>query len=326
MFKIGRVAHTLPHLLADTVEIALAFGEYDQISTTDLLGIIRQSPKPAQELLNLVDEDIDDDDAPDDLDGAQQTEREQGYIEECWRQLAFRAGAFANSYPYVLDGEILRIREDLDYDKQLYILLLACSRTRSFMGKGVTQRLADIFELISAECMRQMMSPSGKVFMFGPNSDDRAKLFGKNLTDALPKLVGEMGMRLKAGWQKNYGTSGDGKIDIVGVYPFDRFAAGIQVVIGQCASMEEEGNWERKRKEAMLQFQAAAFDYLVEPQGVLFIPVCFRQPDGDWVRPNSVAAVITMDRLRIMTVLADKGGEVFDVTKLLESAGIAIAA
>lgn len=326
MFKIGRVPHTLPHLLADTVEISIAYGEYDRMSVSDLLSIIRQVPKAAQELLELTDEDVDDDGEKDDLDGAQQTDKEQGYIEECWRQLAFRVAAFGESYPFILDGEVLSRRETIDYNQHLYLLLLACSRTRSFVGKGITQRLADIFELICAQCLKHMISPSGKVFMFGPNSDDRAKIFGSKLTDALPKLVAEMGMRLKAGWERNYGTSGDGKIDIVGVYPFDKFAAGLHVIVGQCASMEEETNWEKKRKEASLYFQSAAFDFLVEPQGVLFIPVCFRQPDGDWVRPNSVSAVVTMDRLRIMTVLADKGDQPFDLAELFKVAGIALAA
>ncbi|MGF9694675.1 hypothetical protein AAIH46_17785 [Rhizobium sp. 0TCS1.26] len=162
--------------------------------------------------------------------------------------------------------------------------------------------------------------------MFGPNSVARRTRFSGGLSAALPALTAVMGMGLKPGWERNFGTSGDAKIDLVGVYNFNDSARGFKVVIGQCAAMEEEKNWERKRQEAQLFTRSGSFDYLVEPDAVLFIPVCYRQPDGDWVNSDYVSSVVTVDRVRILNILAHDGATGLDVAALFTKAGISIAA
>lgn len=325
MFQIGRVPHTKPHLLADTAEIALAYGEYEQMSQTDILTIIRTASKTADELLPLDEEDIDDNEYSDDLDGSQITDREQGYVEECFRQIEFRSAAFGAAYPFDHSDETLTLKEEITPIQKIYLLLLACSRVRSFKGKGITQKLADAFEEISAACMKYLMPESSEIYMFGPNFRDK-NIFPGGLQEALQVLTSRMGMRLKTGWEKNYGSSGDGKLDLVAICRLDDHAPGFHVLIGQCASMENENDWQKKRSEALLSFQSAAFDFLVEPQGVLFIPVCFRQPDGDWVNGNNVSRVITLDRLRIISLLnneSDLGGF---ADELMEKSTIKLAA
>lgn len=303
MFEIGRVSRTRPHLLADTAEIALAFGGYCQISATDLASIMKMSPTSASELLSLDEPDLDDNNENDDLDGAELNAKEQGYIDEAIRQIQFRAVAFGSAYPFLLEGDILTLSKRLTLKRRIYLLLLACSRTRSFKEKGAVQRLADAFENISAEVLRRILPEKGEVFMFGPNSEDRRKKFSTNLLAAIPILAKRIGMRLKYGWEKNYTSSGDGKIDLVGVYDFDNRARGLHVILAQCAAMEDEKDWQKKRLEAKIESHMATYDYIVAPQAVLFVPGCYRQPDGEWVNSNNVSGVLTIDRLRIISIL-----------------------
>ncbi|MBZ9869218.1 hypothetical protein LB515_27905 [Mesorhizobium sp. CA15] len=326
MFSLGRVARTKPHLLADTAEIAIAFGGYEGISASDLSSIIKQSTRPDDELLDIDEPDVDDDDLPDHLDGAETTSREQAYVEECVRQIEFRVSAFGLCYPFVLDRGRLALRKELTYLNHVYLLLLACSRIRSFTSKGIKQRLADAFELICAECLRRLVPETGEVYMFGPNSNDRREVFHTNLSAAMPLLVEKLGIELTRDWEKNFGSSGDGKIDLVSVVRVDKLAPGVVVMVGQCAAMEEEKNWERKRQEAIFATRRGSFICLVDPQGILFIPVCYRQANGEWINKDYVSSVVTMDRLRIISVLSAHGKETINIQEIYKKVGLPMAA
>jgi hypothetical protein len=325
MIELGRIPHTRPHLLADAIEIAIAFGEYDIISVTDALGLIGAAPRVETELLSLDEDDEDDNDYPDDLGGAEISAKEQSRVEEAFRQIEYRSNTLGDDYPFKLEPEALTLKHSLSDMNQIYLLLLACSRSRTFKHKGAAQKLADCFEEICAQCLEKMISPYGTSFMFGPNSNLRKTVYQGGLSAALPLLTKTMGMGLKKGWERNFGTSGDAKIDLVGVYNFNDTADGFKVVIGQCAAMEDEKNWEKKRQEAQLNTRLGSFDFLVEPDAVLFIPVCYRQPDGTWINSDHVSSVITVDRIRLMKVLTQKDETGLNIPQLYQKAGLSLS-
>lgn len=327
MIDLGRIPHTRPHLLADAIEISIAYGGYTTMSMTDAVGLINTSPRDDTELLPIDEEDTDDNEYPDDMGGAEISAKEQSRVEEAFRQLEYRANTLGDEYPFKIERETLTIKSDLTDLNLVYLMLLACSRTRTFKHRGAVQKIADCFEEICAQCLEKMISPFGRAIMFGPNSPSRKTEFPGGVQNALPLLTKAMGMNLKKGWGRNFpSASGDAKIDLVGIYDFNDTAEGFKVVIGQCASMEDEKNWERKRQEAQLKSRSGSFDFLVEPDAVLFIPVCYRQPDGSWVNSDHVSAVVTVDRIRIMKILARKDEIGFDVDALFKKAGIRIAA
>lgn len=327
MFSLGRVVATRSHLLADTIEIAIAFGEYEQISVTDTIGIILNAAKDETELLNLDEPDLDDNDVADDLGEPEISQKQQTKAENAFRQMEFRAASLKDFYPFIIDGEVVSLKRDLSEPNKLYLLLLACSRTRSFKGKkGAVQALADCFEEISAVCLRNMISPFGEVFMFGPNSDDRKNVFGSKLEEAIPALCDKMGMSIAPNWKPPKGSSGDAKIDIIGVYGFGDTANGIDVIIGQCASIEDEKNWQKKRQEADFETKRGTFHFIVKPTAALFIPVFYRSPDGNWIDEDMVSGVIAIDRYRILNTIFAGTDAGFSADKYFEKLGIAIAA
>ncbi|MBF9058758.1 hypothetical protein HKCCSP123_06135 [Rhodobacterales bacterium HKCCSP123] len=333
MYDLGRIEKTRAHLLADTLEIAVAFLSYELVSQADAIGLLESLPKSEGDLVNVDEPDVDDDGLPDDVSNIEQKSNEQRYVEDAFRTLEYRAACLGEIYPYEVGDEVLRIKSDLSELQFLYLFLLACARTRTFKPKkgdadyldrkGIVQNISDRFEEVSAACLREMISPHGRVFMFGPNSDDRKHHFGSALKDALPILARTLGMAMAPGWQPPSGASGDGKIDIVGVYDFNDTAEGFLVVVGQCASIEDEKSWQQKRQEADFLQKTGTFHCLVFPSPALFVPAFFRSPNGTWIDKNMVSGVIPIDRLRMLKTLANSTS-LPDAQAMLQAIGIEV--
>ncbi len=300
---IGRLQKTKPYLLADALEILCGFGAASPVSKTDAYTLVQTSVIPAEEALNSDDPDFDDDNYSDelDLDGAAINEKVQGYIDECFRQLEYRIAEFGEAYPFDVNAESIALKHEISESQKTYLALLAASRIRTFESiPGFKQMAADLFELICRDSLRELMHPSAEVASFGPNSDDRLNKFGTNLLDAIPKLAKFLGMETANGWDTNLAAQGDAGIDLVGVQRLDENQGGWNVYIGQCAAHEEATSWSKKRAEADFSFYHYLFTYSVKPHAVLFIPSCYRQPNGKWADRRHADNVILMDRVRIL--------------------------
>lgn len=297
-FDIGHLHAKKPHLFADAVELTLLFEDYDAISEQDALSILRQTPRSADE----ADED---DQGNEDVSSAEITQSEQYTIEECFRQISYRSGEMAGSYPFIFDDCALRLREELTNSQKLYLFLLVASRLRSFGSHSFTARVAGAFEHVSKDAMRKLLSEGADVYLFAANSDDRRSIFDTDLRKALPLLAKKMGMDLDIHWDDKLSSSGDAKIDVVGIHGFEDSADIYHVMIGQCAAKELENDWEKKRYEANLNYSAGIFNFKYLPTSILFIPVCYRQPNGAWVEVSKVSGVIPIDRPRITKLLVD---------------------
>ncbi len=304
--SIGRIQKTKPYLFADAIEVACAFGGESPVSKTDAFSLIQNAVAPGEESLDVDEPDLDDDNVADDAGGVEINKRIQSYIDECFRQIEYRTREFGDSYPFAIEGESVSLKTALAPSQKLYLLLLASSRIRTFSKySGMKQRLADAFEMISKSCLKNIVPSTAEVIGFGPNSADRNSKFGTNLVEALPKLAEFMGMNLKNDWQSHVKPQGDLGIDLVGVQKLDDNQGGWSVFLGQCAAHEEAESWHKKRAEAKIEFYSYAFSYSVQSQAVLFIPVCFRQPNGRWAEERYTDAVILMDRVRILRQIAN---------------------
>ncbi|HEX8526140.1 hypothetical protein [Allosphingosinicella sp.] len=257
--------------------------------------------------MNADEQDRDDDGVPDDEPSTATTARHTLYAEECFRQLEYRQDAFGVSYPFEVQGKTLRLRKEYHVLQCLYLFLLYASRTRTFKGRrGITQEIADYFEIVGRDALSRLMAPSAEVIMFGPNSADRSTRFGTDLRQALPKLAEFMGIYMAPGWKpEDEAAQGDANIDLVGVQKLDNTKGGWNLFLAQCAAHEKHETWEKKRLEADLSYHNARFHSLVRAQAVLFVPTCFRQTSGDWVDKSAAANVILMDRLRIISAVND---------------------
>jgi hypothetical protein len=301
-FELGRVSKTIPHLLADTFELVCAT-ENTPFSSTDGYSLIQTAVKTGEESVDPDVEDLDDDGEPDGESSAEVSSRDQGYVDEAFRVLEYRVRAFGSKYPFRIEEGRLSLKKKIGKIQKVYLFLLACSRLRSFRSSHLYQSLPDQFELLCKDVMTQMLPKGAKVTCFGPKSIDRKKNFHTDLRKAIPLLAKYMGMKLSPDWDpQQYAAQGDAKLDIIGVQQLDRTESGWNVFLGQCAAQEVDRSWEKKRQEALFEAHVAKFHSPVRSQGVLFVPVSYRQANGTFFKTEYVTMVLFMDRDRIMAL------------------------
>lgn len=301
MIDYGRLEASRSYLFADAVEIYCAFDRKGPVSETDIFSLLTSSIRSSDELLNFGDNDLDDNDYDDSLTSAEITETEQLLVSNCLEQLEFRRTAFKTIYPFTLEEGLLCPKSVVSDIHRLYLLLLAAARSRTFKKRGFPQKIAGEFETICKQALAELMPKSARTVTFAANSEDRRELFGTDLRNALPALAKFMGMDMAPCWQsEDISSSGDAKIDLVGVQQLDDLEGGWHVFLGQCAAQEDENNWEAKRSEADFAYHQATFHSKVPSTPVLFVPGCFRKANGAWAKPDKTSAVILMDRLRIL--------------------------
>lgn len=297
-FNIGDLHPNTPHLFADLAELLLLIGYNGraQLHQNDLEKLLNEQPIAAEE----VDEE--DEDAQAEKTSAERNSRQDRQIEDVMSQLAYRAGAFGEWYPFEVKGENLRLHPDLSNNHRLYRLLVACSRLRSFGRKGVPQRWARGFTHVSCAAMRALAPKSAQTRIFDANSLDRQNHYGTDLRNALPILGKELGvLSINEAECANAESSGDGGFDIVTTLNFDDGAATAYAILGQCGAQETA--WPSKTLEAspinFRHYYQVQFDY----PSVMFTPVSYRLATGTWVNNKCANGVLLADRLRIMNLI-----------------------
>lgn len=291
-FNIGPISKRAPHLLADLLELMLYYsGDFTEISKSDLESINNRGECDPDEIGEIAKQ------------SAEAHDSTWKWIEDCFVQLEYRESAFADSYPFVIEDGVLRRRGKIDNNTCLYLFLLCCSRLRSF-SKKIQQYMASHFEVISRDALKMMLPDSGDVKIFGANSEDRKKHYGTNLREALRILAKD----LKEDFiEKNIDeedTSGDCGLDIVGRITFKDPAPSLIAVFGQCAARETE--WPKKTFESHPARFSKWIAFTHDPINMVFIPLCYRQATGQWVKQSPTSRAILIDRLRICDLLKDR--------------------
>ncbi len=293
---------------ADVVELLLSCGLYSEISRADLESLLVESLLNGEEAAGA--EFITD---------AELNTREQGYVEDCFDHLYYRQDVFKENYPFTVKDELISLKKTKQSSWQkLYLFLLACSQLGSFENsKGVRNSCARIFTSVSAQALREMLSPKAQVWVFDANSDDRKNFFGTNFRKAFLKL-GQDVLREKVHEDvlSQEDTSGDGGVDLVGVYPFSDGARSVLAVLGQCAA--EQDRWMGKTLQASPPKLQNLISFSHPPANLVFIPLLFRQINGAWAKERAVSSCLLIDRLRLFTCLQSQSALPKELVKQVE--------
>jgi hypothetical protein len=296
-FEIGAPHRTVPHLLADLVELLLISGYegYATISPATIESIVANSSIPSDEIEELESEASDPA-----LSDAEKVDVQAVYLEDVWKQLQYRRNRFDDSYPFMVSGDKVSFHENLTPSMRVYRFLLSCSRLRSFPAK-MRVAWAKKFAMMCAHALKQMIPPEFIVRIFDANSDDRRDHYGTDLRRALRKLGEDLHVEVNELICDQQSSSGDAGIDIVGVYPFKDAGISTFAVLGQCAAQEKE--WPKKRFEGSPPAIRNFFVALSDPMHVTFIPLCFRESSGIWVNSAHSSGTLLLDRVRLMNLL-----------------------
>ena len=224
-------------------------------------------------------------------------------VDEWFRLLAYRAGAFGEFYPFVIspNGQaIIRHGEsELSLKRRFYVFLLLCSSLRCINDKsGVRQHLTSAFERLSLHAFRVCLPSTAQAHVFGTSKNGR---FSGSFWEKLNQLVPDLQAQLLAKEADFAGSSGDGGLDLVGWVPLNDQNSGLLVVFGQCACSVDE--WVQKQNESSYYGVWEHRMRLKSPSSnMMFIPLSFRASNGRWMVEDSVRSVL-IDRERFLYLL-----------------------
>jgi hypothetical protein len=293
-----------PHIIADLCEI-ICFFEAITVSRGDIESFIQS--KGGAGLMQELTADND----------TETNERIQRLTEDAFQHLVYRSRAFADWYPFVVNHDVLELKDAVGDKHKIYAIFLIDSRLK-MLPLADRIRCAAEFEVLCYRALPALL-PNWKTYHFGKGGLDRGK-FGQKIKEALPALADllrdDVLMNNVAELKER--DTGDAGIDLVSVYEWRDGARGVPAYLGQCAAQQE--NWPEKKYEAH-GLELDRFIHLFHKPGtILFIPLCYHGPDGKWV--DTVAfQTILVDRLRLVELieirLADGGLSMTDLLAIV---------
>ena len=286
----GIINDKAPHVVADLCEI-IAFFENAEVSRSDIEGFLQE--KGGEGLFKDLDLEA--------LDSAEASEKLQALSEEVFQHLRYRRAAFGDWYPFSVVADILAPHPAPTPEQKMYAALLAFSRLKMF-ARPLRAQFASDFESI---CVTAAEGFAGRwsILHFGAGGRDRA-LFGNKLKDALQALGNRLFEYVILPEINNLSDQnvGDAGIDIVLAREWSDQARSVPAYFAQCAAQQE--GWPQKKFEAHYLNLEKFFSFFHKPGNMIFIPICYRSVDGDWVNSDGHQAII-IDRLRLIKLLSE---------------------
>ncbi|MBJ9241797.1 hypothetical protein I5488_22690 [Citrobacter braakii] len=298
-FDVGVLHPNTPHLFADLAELltVIDYTGRSALHKNDLDSVRRFGTTSVEEI-------DDEENSQEEIDAdAERNDRFEEQLEDVWTQLEYRESSLGQKYPFIVAGDEIMLKENLNQQQRIYIFLLCCSRLRSFKSiKGAAQRWAKSFARVSKAAMLSLLPKHGVVRIFDANSDDRQEYYGTNLRNALSVLGKDLGVcSLNMREIAKASTSGDAGFDLIATVEFPDGQTSNYGILGQCGA--QETGWPSKTLEAHALNLTTYFQISFQHPSAMFTPVFYREANGEWVNTRATAGVLLLDRLRIMHLL-----------------------
>lgn len=300
----GVVNDRSPHIIADLCEL-VCYLEDISVSRGDIESFIQQ--RGGEGLLQELEANND----------SETNDRIQRLTEDAFQNLLFRSTAFGDWYPFLVDHDVIELKEQFREEHKVYAALLADSRLKMF-PRAVRTRLASEFEVICAFALPALL-PSFTIYHFGVGGSQR-ELFGNKLKDALPALADKMRDYVIQPHidELSDQNCGDAGIDLVALYEWQDAAQAVPAYFCQCAAQQE--GWPEKRFESHSIAHERYFSFFHKPGSILFIPVCYRQTNGAWIDAAGHQTLL-IDRLRLVElfnkVITRNVGTLHDLVQMI---------
>jgi len=234
-------------------------------------------------------------------DGGKEKRLGDGVLDDAFMQLAWRAAAFGEHYPFSLDkhGRVLTGNAKLTKHQNLYAFLLLCASLPFILGRRERNELTDAFERASVQVLRRFWPAKATVRRFGKNQTEYVGAKWERLT-ALSRDIGGQAMLPADSYRAR--DSGDGGIDLVAWLDLDcHEKQNIPSALGQCACSRED--WPNKQYEISVGRLSTHLRPSHPWMQLIFIPHSFRNNSGKWAVSGDTEQCIVMDRLRILNNL-----------------------
>ena len=294
------------HVWADYIELLCLVSIDQEISKADVLDRVRER----RDLDEPDDASLLDDSA---VRGgaAEHDDRFSTDLDDIFAHLVYREGTFKDAYPFTIgQGRVLRVKASLAMRHRLYIFFLLSANLR-YLPRSLTSKLTSDFELLSAEVLRACLPSGAEVHVFGSNALHSAQpRYAGRLWNKIQRLAADLHERPAIPETEFKPTdTGDNGLDIVGWVPAGDKAGGFFLVFGQCACTED---WVSKQHSSSAEQWRATMSLLATPSNMVFVPYCFRQSNGEWLRRHDIHGTVLIDRPRFVYYLPN-GHEILTV-------------
>jgi hypothetical protein len=278
---------------ADYIEL-LAFQNPDkEMSKADLLNRI-QERKDFGEIDSIAQ--------PTAPDEARRDDRLSQFVNDCFRNLEYRLGAFGDAYPFILTekGKILRRKEQMLPLNKLYTFLLLAANLKYI---AVKQRndITAMFEIISLEALKNYLSRNASTIHFGTNPYNTNSRYKGKLSKRILNLAADLNEQAKVSEEDfDSRNTGDAGLDLVAFFPFQDNVQGMLYIFCQCACTED---WESKQHDCSFQAWDNKIMFTSFFSHMVLIPFCYRNATGTWFDHLQIKKSILVDRVRLINLL-----------------------
>ena len=277
-----------PLILADAVELAVAFAEDDyngRFTKADFQHLTANESLSDNNMSYLTGDQID-----------ERTEQ----FEQALTLIGNRASWLGVAYPFSITPDEVRFSPPITIEQCLpYLFLLVCSNSN--YAPSLKGALPAQFESLCKEAFRSLFPEWAEVLLFSQKSEDRKNHFGWAAKDAVPKLAEMLNAELNNADQLS-STQREFGIDLIAICPFDDQSAYPYFAFAQC-TMEQE--WWSKRHEAIAQSELTGFVNLnANHSNFLMIPHFPRYNLESWSEDaGRTGNCILCDRFRLCRLL-----------------------
>lgn len=240
-------------------------------------------------------------------DRCEGSENEQASIDDNHQQelvnlfeiLQYRSQLYGEDYPFDINSEMIKLKENISTKQKLYIILLSCANLTTF-EKSLQYHLADEFEHITYCAIRQYLPSSFQVKKLGSNSDytgntrKKLKELGRDIN--LPTEDEQIdAIDIRANKEKG--------VDLVAWHSFVDNLPNTIILLIQCACGKDTLHKMYEPAAYMTYFNFSKFQKqpiisLATPKSVVIKP--------DFVKQMSEVAmgdILFFDRLRLMELI-----------------------
>ena len=213
--------------------------------------------------------------------------------------IKYRKETFSEKYPFIVDRDSIRLKENLDDLQRVYLFLLLCSCSSKVEN---SDRIRTDFELLCWHAFKNHLPEQAICHIIGKSGLDYDRYKG-HITDKLKLLAEDLRVKIKFedDWFASNDT-GDGGLDLVAWVPFkdDPLYHYIQLFFCQCATGRD---WLQKQSEPANA--GNYFELKNDFTTAMFIPYDARKSDGLFVDQLKITIPLILDRLRIINLLGD---------------------
>ena len=285
-----------PYILADELELNLLLGDEDHLSRSNLGSLMRIEDEEGKE-----NERID---------------KKNNKIDKIWNSISshfkMRANTLSMYYPFDFKEEEERLIPKKDCksrpEYKLYLYFLIISQLE-YLDKSSQISFAYKFEKICKIAIKGWV-PHFDFKLFSANSEDRKSFFGTNLRDALVKLAEFIReephtkyiYKKKDNGDYHLHSHGDKGLDLVGIRTFsdNDKGRGVIKIFGQCITNQK---WEKKSLETHPLNFNSYIAFSNQPINIVFIPVFYRNENGEFAKRTPVEDCLLVDRQRLLEML-----------------------